>query len=290
MISPPRYSHNARRALSHAAAVVTRFHHAGMDTGHLLVGIMQTEGSIGFQVLQDLNLSADRAEAQLRVLCPVLDQPPNDVNYTDPLNEALALAANESTWLGHHYIGTEHFLLGMTRTNVGNASDLLRLLEVSAEQVRRRVRHALSDGLTESSQSYTRRSARLSELSRRVITAAEQIALELDHQMVGLGHLLLVLLMEKRSFTSALLWECGLDEARLRWGLERKDPLLLVSIDATLNQAMDYAEKIGDHYTGTDHLLLALTGNPAGIAVLQHYGMNTEVLRQQIEDKMRIQR
>lgn len=281
-----RYSHHARRALTHAGLLATRYHHPRIDTGHLLVGVMLTEGSIGCSVLTELKLNADMAAPRLATLTLPIDTPPEIISNDAALDIALELAADESSWLGHHYIGTEHLLLGITRTNVGNASDLLRLLSVQPEQVRRRVRRALSDGLTEFSLQLARRNARFSELSRRVLNAAEQIAVSLDHQTVGIGHLLLVLVRERRSLPSMLL-QRDLDEDQLEHDLHQRHPVLLVNVEGVLNLAVEYAQSLGNHYTGTDHLLLAMTLDATGAEMLRAYGANPDALRQVVEEQLR---
>lgn len=281
-----RYSHHARRALTHAGTLVTRLRHPLTDTGHLLVGVMETHGSIGAQILQDLDTDAQTAADYLQTLAPVLDFPPEEVFNADELNAALAYAADESAWLGHHYVGTEHLLLGITRTNVGNARELLRHLNVSPEQVRRWVRRALSDGARELDLQAAKRTARLTELSRRAITAAEQMAVSLDHLTVGLGHLLLVMLLEERGPISALLREQGLDETRLRQDLDDGDPALLVSVDVVLDRALDQAESLGSHYTGTEHLLLTLAADEMGRRLLIEQGLNPELIRQRVKSQL----
>lgn len=278
-----RYSHHARRALSHAGTLVIRLHHPFTDTGHLLVGVMETRGSVGWQILNDLALDAQTAADYLQTLSPTLEHPPDETRNADELNTALSYAADESAWLGHHYVGTEHLLLGITRTNVGNAREVLRYLNVSPEQVRRRVRHALSDGARELDLQSAKRNARLTELSRRAITAAEQIAVSLDHLTVGLGHLLLVMLLEERSPISVLLREEGLDEMRLRESLDSAAASLLVSIEVVLDQALDQAESLGSHYTGMEHLLLTLTADETGRRLLIEQGMNPEAIRGRIK-------
>ncbi len=285
-----RYSHHARRALSHARRLVTRYRHPLMDTAHLLVGVLLTKGSIGSQVLQELDINTDTALRHLKTLYPWVELPFEEIDNADELNEALALAADEATWLGHHYIGTEHFLLGITRTNAGNASTLLHLLNVSPEHVRHRARRALKDGPGEPDLQIAKRNARLTELSRRVINAAEQLAVTLDHPAVGLGHLVLVLLHEKRSSTYRLLQESGLDEARLRQGLDVHDGVLLTSIESVLNIALDRAESVGSHYTGTEHLLLTLLLDPTGISMLEYYGVDTNAIRYRLETQLRAKR
>ncbi len=287
MRSYSRYSHHARRALSHARALVNRYRHPQVDTGHLLVGVMLAEGSMGYRVLQEMNLSASRAESHLRTLYPLTDLPGMD--NTDALDKVLALAESESTWLGHHYVGTEHLLLGITRTNAGNASALLRQLNTSSEQLRRRVRRALRDGTSELDWQFARRSARLSELSRRVISAAEQMAVSLEQPSAGMGHLLLVLLLESRSTVSTFLRESGLKEERLRAGLAARDGSLLVSIEGILNQALDPVENLdnGSHYTGTEQILFTFALDPEGAAVLQAYGVNVSRLLRRLKPDFR---
>jgi ATP-dependent Clp protease ATP-binding subunit ClpA len=282
-----RYSHHARRALSHAGTLVIRLHHPFTDTGHLLVGVMETRGSVGCQILHDLELNAEIAADYLQSLLPTLQPPPEEARNADELNTALAYAADESAWLGHHYVGTEHLLLGITRTNVGNAREVLRYLNISPEQVRRRVRRALSDGARELDLQSAKRNARLTELSRRAITAAEQMAVSLDHPTVGLGHLLLVMLLEERSPISALLREEGLDEGRLREDLDAAAVPLLVSIEVVLDRALDQAESLGSHYTGTEHLLLTLTADETGRRLLIEQGMNPETIRGRVKTQLR---
>lgn len=290
MPSTQRYSHHARRALSHATVLVQEFQHPRVNTGHLLVGVMLTEGSIGHSVLSALDLHAHAAKPHLHALVlpspgPV-EAPPNDA----ALDIALHLAADESAWLGHHYIGTEHLLLGITRTNVGNASDLLHHMSVAPDHVRHRVRVALEKGMTEYKPALSRRGTRLSELSRRVIFAAEQAAVALDDPTVGLSHLLLVMHRERRSSIARLLRDAQLDEGRVRQTLINEDHDALYDVEQIILLASDQAHALGNHYTGTEHLLLALTTDPAGIRLLEKVGISADSLREMIAKKLVDQR
>jgi len=280
-----RYSHHARRALTHAGVLVRRFRHPRIDTGHLLVGVLLTYGSIGHNVLLELGLEAADAESALESLTMPLENVPESPRNDAALDIALELAADESSWLGHHYIGTEHLLLGITRTNIGNASDLLRQLGVPPDQVRRRLRSAVSDGVQEYSLDQVRRNARLSELSRRVINAAEQMAVTLDHPTVGIGHLLAVLTQEQRALAAELLARCDLDEKAVQQAVERTREEALVSIEPVLLQAGEYAQHYGMHYTGTEHLLMGILANEAGQLLLRTCGVNPVQLHKLIFQK-----
>jgi ATP-dependent Clp protease ATP-binding subunit ClpC len=279
-----RYSHHARRAIGHAGELAAQYRHPRVDTGHLLVGILRAEGSIGAAVLRELGLEAERAASQLRALIvPHPTAATAHPTHDAALDAALDLAADEAVWLGHHYIGTEHLLLGMTRTHVGNVADLLRQLDIAPDLLRRRVRRALHDGFTELMLEQARRAARLSELARRVLTAAEQRA---GDAAATSWHLLLALLAEGRGAVPALLRESGLAMADLERQLKRRAPLS-TDLDDILYHASELAETYDSHYVGTEHLLLALLLNPALSAPFAESGIDIQALIARVEAQLR---
>lgn len=277
-----RYSQHARRALIQARLLAQDYQHDAVDTDHLLVGILREKGSLGSQVLTDLDIDARRAELEVRVLHAVIDPLATPLELTEALRRVLALAAEESHWFGHHYIGTEHLLLALARSRAGESADLLRTLAISPDQIRRRVRLLLSDGVTELSIEAAKRVARLSELTRRVLNAASQVAAQEKEQPAGVDHLLLVLAREGRSRASRILRECGLNETALQAALGQMPPENDLTSEALLvdviDHAVDRADQLGTHYTGTDHVLLALAENPHSASLLQRYGVDLERL------------
>jgi len=62
--------------------------------------------------------------------------------------QVLELAVEEARRMGHHYIGTEHILLGLVSHGEGIAMDVLRKLGVSPEQIRRQTRRVLQESST----------------------------------------------------------------------------------------------------------------------------------------------
>lgn len=266
-----RYSHHAHRALAHAATLALGFQHAHQDTGHLLVGVMLAEGSVGAQVLADLNVTAEIAGVFLKRMMPRTEEVSDPISRAPSFDKALEEAVVESDWLGTHYIGTEHFLLGITRTNPGNAMELLRLLDISPEQIRRRVKNVIQSRATEFNLTSARANTRLSELSRRVLNAAEQTALSLEHSTVGIGHLLMALVQERRGVTSDILKRSGLNESKLQAALRKRDAGLLTGLDTVIQTAIEQADKLGSHYVGADHLLLTMSLVQPGVAVLQQF-------------------
>lgn len=287
MVSYQRYSHHARRALSHAEQLARIYQHPRQDTAHLLVGVLLAQGSLGAQVLADFDLPIPVAQVYLKRLVTPVEAVPEQIPFDASLEKVLEQAADEAEWLGTHYIGTEHFILGITRTNLGNAIRLMHLLDMTPEQIRRRTRHLIMDGRAEFSLETVRANAKLSELSRRVLNAAEQQAVALDHSAVGLGHLLLALLRERRGITSTFLKQSGLDSEALSRNIQTPDKDLLISIELVIGEAINQAEKYGSHYVGADHLLLALSLRPQGVILLQRFGAETERIKRLLDKHLK---
>jgi len=59
--------------------------------------------------------------------------------------KVLELAVDEARRMGHHYIGTEHLLLGLARTNDGVAVEVLRELKINPDEIRRNTRRVLQE-------------------------------------------------------------------------------------------------------------------------------------------------
>lgn len=286
MAQQHRYSHHSRRALHHARHLAAEYGHAEQDTAHLLVAVMMSEGSLGAQVLEIYDLPVPVARVYLKRLMT----PQEAVSYprrADTFSKSLELAADEAASLGSHYIGTEHMLLGITRTNLGNAIDLLKLVDMTPEQLRRRLRHVISDGHAEWSLETIRANARLSELSRRVLNAAEQVAIKLDHPVIGIGHLLVALSNERRGTTSGFLKQSGLDADRLQNDVSAQDRLVFVSLESVLEEAINQAGKYGSHYLGADHILMALTLKEEGTNLLMRYDVSVDKVRRLLQKQLK---
>ena len=239
---------------------------------------------MGSAALRALEISPRRAELALQGLHPALDSPPDPPPRSEPLHKALALAVDESRWLGQHYIGTEHLLLGILRGGGGEAPALLHLHDVSAEQIRRRVRRLIRSGATEIDLEAARTMARLSELSRRILNAAEQVAHANGQREVSVAHLLLALSQEERSACSRVLRECGFRAEALAGDLGGDDPVTGGAVDAVLSMAVDQADRLGSPYTGADHMLLAVCLHPRAARLLQMYNAQPQAVALRVRD------
>lgn len=286
-MSSDQYSQNAKQALRMGHYIARQLQHVEVDTDHLFAGILHTEGSVGFQVLEYFQLDFDHVLDMIETFHQYADHESEKLPFTEALRDSLAAAIAEAKWLNHDYIGTEHFLLGLLRIGGGRLHELMREFDITADQVRGRIKRLVQDGLTEITMESARRMAKLSELGKRVLNAAEYIAIMHQHEQMTPLHLLLALAQERRGIAFEALPHCGLDSVTLQNDLKQL-PRLVPGAKSLVNHlidgAVDRAEILGTHYTGTEHLLLAMTVDPDGQEILRLYGLDLKCLQQYLRD------
>ncbi len=143
-----RFTERARKVLTLASEEASQYHHEGVGTEHVLLGIMSEGDGIGAKVLLDLlQVDASAVRQQIEGLHPVGDQPNSDdmLGMTPHGKRSIELAVEEARLLDHHYVGTEHLLLGLLREEEGLASQVLRKSGVMLEDARNRVKKVLAE-------------------------------------------------------------------------------------------------------------------------------------------------
>ncbi len=141
-----RFTQRARRVLSLAQEEAERFRHSTIGTEHLLMGLMREEGGVAGRVLRDLGLEQRRIEELVeRLTRASARNGDTQIDLSPGTKRVLELAVDEARRLGHHYIGTEHLLLGLVRQTDGVAIEVLKRLGVSPEEVRRQTRRVLQE-------------------------------------------------------------------------------------------------------------------------------------------------
>ncbi|MFU8772297.1 MAG: ATP-dependent Clp protease ATP-binding subunit, partial [Anaerolineales bacterium] len=91
----------------------------------------------------------------------------------------LQLGVEEARKMGHHYIGTEHILLGLIRYGEGVALDVLRRMGVTPEQIRRQTRRVLQESST-SRRSAVEQKSTQPEKQKPKTPMVDQLAVELS--------------------------------------------------------------------------------------------------------------
>src|SRR5687767_5483181 len=150
MAGMERFTQRARRVLSLAHQEAERARNNNIGTEHLLLGLMDEEGGVAGRVLRELGMTSDRVrEVIRRVTSSSTSFDPSRVELASDTQQVLEHAVDEARRLGHHYIGTEHILLGLVRVDSA-AMEVLRRLGVTEEQIRRQTRRVLNESTSSS--------------------------------------------------------------------------------------------------------------------------------------------
>lgn len=134
---------------------------------------------------------------------------------------------------------------------------------------------------------------RFTQRARRVLSLAQEEAERLQHSYIGTEHLLLGLMREEGGVAGRVLKQLGLDIKEVEALVERKTrsgertPFSRLDLSPgtkkVLELAVDEARRMGHHYIGTEHLLLALLRYNEGVAidVLKALNISPEQIRKQ---------
>jgi ATP-dependent Clp protease ATP-binding subunit ClpC len=139
-----RFTQRARRVLSLAHQEAERARKNKIGTEHLLLGLMDEEGGVAGRVLRELGMDSDRMREIVERIAGSGDYTGGKIELAPETQKVLEQAVEEARGLGHHYIGTEHILLGLVRSE-GTALDVLRKLGVTPDQIRRQTRRVLNE-------------------------------------------------------------------------------------------------------------------------------------------------
>src|SRR3989337_4378269 len=140
-----RFTQRARRVLSLAHQEAERMRHTYIGTEHLLLGVIREEGGVAGRVLRELGLEVERVQEIVERLTGSGQSRGGKLDLSSGTQQVLEYAVEEARRMGHHYIGTEHLLLGLVRYGEGVALDVLRKLGVTPEQIRRQTRRMLQE-------------------------------------------------------------------------------------------------------------------------------------------------
>ncbi len=158
-----RFTQRARRVLSLAHQEAERLRQNYIGTEHLLLGLILEEGGVAGRVLRDLGLEPERMQEMVERMSGYGQAHGGKIDLSPGVQQVLEYAIEEARRMGHHYIGTEHLLLGLIRSTEGKAMEVLRRLGVTPEQIRRQTRRVLQESSSTASSSAAPRSAARAE-------------------------------------------------------------------------------------------------------------------------------
>src|SRR5690242_21277372 len=142
-----RFTERARKVLSLAQEEAQRFQHNYIGTEHLLLGLVREGEGVAARVLESLGAELYKVRQAVEFIIGRGDRIVlGEIGLTPRAKKVIELAVDEARRLNHHYIGTEHLLLGLVREGEGIAAGVLESLGVNLERARVATIQTLSGG------------------------------------------------------------------------------------------------------------------------------------------------
>jgi prophage maintenance system killer protein len=140
-----RFTDRARRAVQLAQEEARLLRHNYVGTEHLLLGLLYEGEGVAADALGSLGITREDVRAQVEEIIGYgQSRVTGHIPFTPRAKKVLELSLREALRLGHHYIGTEHILLGVLREGEGLAAQVLVALGADHARVRERVLDVLN--------------------------------------------------------------------------------------------------------------------------------------------------
>jgi ATP-dependent Clp protease ATP-binding subunit ClpA len=244
-----RFTDRARRVVVLSQEESRRLAHDYIGTEHLLLALVRIDDGVSGRALaaEGVEIEAARAKAEEIVGRGTTSSPMGHIPFTPRAKKVLELGLREALALGHHYIGTEHILLGLLREGQGAGCQILASLGVEFAALEARVKTMVGGqygaGAAAPSPSFLRR--------------------------IGFGR--------RGGTTDVAIWQPTPEQTPV---VRRFTPDALRA--ATL--AVAEAGRLGGAATGEEHLLLGLVaqGDGRGARALTASGVTLDRARDQV--------
>jgi len=148
-----KFTERARRVLTLAQEEAQRFNHNYIGTEHLLLGLVREGDGVAAKVLANLGIELNKVRSAVEFIIGRGERSTmSEIGLTPRAKKVIELAVDEARRLNHHYIGTEHLLLGLVREGEGIAAGVLESLGVNLERVRAETTRILSQSMPQGAQ------------------------------------------------------------------------------------------------------------------------------------------
>src|SRR3990172_3620623 len=143
-----KFTERARRVLTLAQEEAQRFNHNYISTEHMLLGLVREGDGVAAKVLANMGVDLNKVRSAVEFIIGKGDRAVGgEMGLTPRAKKVIELAVDEARRMNHHYIGTEHLLLGLIREGEGIAASVLESLGVNLDRVRAEVNRILSQSM-----------------------------------------------------------------------------------------------------------------------------------------------
>lgn len=127
--NPDRISDRVRRTFDQAEALAMARNSSDIAPEDKLLALARGERGLGHCMLEGMSIELDKLQDELAVLVPHCRRDATcaaELGFSPDALRVLALAKAEAAALGHHYLATEHLILGLLRDEKSQAGSFLR--------------------------------------------------------------------------------------------------------------------------------------------------------------------
>jgi ATP-dependent Clp protease ATP-binding subunit ClpC len=220
-----RFTKRARRVLTLAQEEALRLNHNYIGTEHLLLGLVREENGVAVKVLRELGVEPGQIIRAVERTVGRGERPPFGKPTLAPRTKrVIELAVDEARLMGHHYIGTEHLLLGLVREGEGIAVNVLRGLGISLERVRTQTARNLlqNQAQTKEKQKKESKTPLVDQLGYDMTAAAEEGKLDPVIGRQGEIERVIQILSRRTKNNPALIGEPGVGKTAIVEGLAQR--------------------------------------------------------------------
>lgn len=142
------FTERARKVLTLAQEEALRLNHHYIGTEHLLLGLVRERDDVAARVLNNMGVQLPKVRSAVEFIIGRGDVAVvGELSLTPRSKRIIELAIDEARQLNHHYIGTEHLLLGLIREGEGIGAGVLESLGVNLDTVRAWVMREVGESL-----------------------------------------------------------------------------------------------------------------------------------------------
>jgi ATP-dependent Clp protease ATP-binding subunit ClpC len=139
-----RFTENAKKSLENADALAQSMGSSYIGTEHILLGVLQQEGSIGSKILREAGVTLNKAQLVLSFSQKILAKN-NRKGLSETAKTTLTLSWRIAKEFGQPYSGTEHILFAILSQKNARANSLLKEIQVDPTVVRSELEGYLSN-------------------------------------------------------------------------------------------------------------------------------------------------
>jgi len=132
-----KFTERARKVLSLAQEEAQRLRHNYIGTEHLLLGLVREGEGVAAKVLMKQGVDLEKVRKAVEDIIGRGDRIVlGEIGLTPRAKKVIEFAVDEARRLNHHYIGTEHLLLGLLREGESIGAGVLEKFGLNLQEVR----------------------------------------------------------------------------------------------------------------------------------------------------------